>query len=59
MVRAHGPRNVWIEETAELSLTNSWSTSLPAQLNPGEWATMTVTESTPLPSKRFYRAAAE
>lgn len=57
-VRSHGPRPVRIEGSPDLS-PESWSVSLPSQLNPGEWTPVTVTGSLSLPDRRFYRAVAE
>lgn len=57
-VRTHGPQPVRIDTSPDLS-NGSWSESLPAELNPGEWTTMTVTESPPLPARLFYRAVTE
>jgi lysophospholipase L1-like esterase len=57
-VRSHGPRPVRMEDSPDLSPA-SWSVSIPSQLNPGEWSPMTLTESSALPTRRFYRAVAE
>lgn len=58
MLRTHGPRNVSIEWSPDLS-DGSWTPISAPSLNPGEWSLMSITESTPLAERRFYRAVIE
>lgn len=57
LVRTHGPRQVRIEYSSDLS-SSSWTTLVPQSLNPGEWVPVSYTHPSALPPQWFFRAKA-
>lgn len=57
LVRTHGPRQVRIESSADLS-DSSWTTVVPQSLNPGGWEPATYTHGSTLPTQWYFRAMA-